>query len=168
MTTFQFSRLFARRLAVASLCPAALFGLACRESTEGRVPVYPARGQVLFKGKPLADALVVLRPADASGNPGIPQPTGRTDQEGKFRLHTYIGDDGAPPGSYLVGVSISPEYSETRDLMKNALNADSGKFKFQPPSKKDGPADRYQYPEKSKLTAEIKKGENEIPPLNLD
>ena len=44
-------------------------------------------------GKPLADALVVLRSSDpAARAAGTPQPTGRTDQNGRFQLHTYIGE----------------------------------------------------------------------------
>src|SRR5580704_13649166 len=103
------------------LALAAVFGCSGEEVTEARVPVHRARGQVLYKGKPLPEALVVLRPVEPAGkDSSLHPPTGRTDPEGKFQLHTYVGDDGAPAGSYLVAISISPAYSETRDLMKNA------------------------------------------------
>ena len=119
------------------------------------------RGQVLYKGKPLADALVVLRPVnpeDAGVAP--PQPTGRTDGEGKFLLHTYAGDDGAPVGSYLVGVSAAPAYPETRAMMKKVE-----------PAPKSAPVSigtQYADPAKSGLKAEIKAGQNEVPTFHLD
>jgi hypothetical protein len=149
------------RLVAACLAPLALLSGSCDGPTEGRVPVHPARGQVLYKGKPLADALVVLRPVDpATKEGGLPQPTGRTDPEGKFQLHTYLGDDGAPAGSYLVGISLSPAFSETRDLMK--------KVTATPKPATDVLGTRYIDPANSGLRAEIKPGENEIPPFQLN
>ena len=89
-------------------------------------------------------------------------PTGRTDADGKFQLHTYVGDDGAPVGSYLVGISLAPAYSETRDLMKNAKKTAA------PPRTMDVLGTRYNDPAKSGLKAEIKPGENELPPFHLE
>jgi hypothetical protein len=152
-----------RSLVAACLSPLVVVSVSCDEPTEARAPVHPARGQVLYKGKPLADALVVLRPVElATKEEGPPQPTGRTDPEGKFQLHTYVGDDGAPAGSYLVGISISPAFSEARDLMKNA--------QVTIPSKpaRDVLGTRYVDPGKSGLKAEIQPGPNEIPPFNLN
>jgi hypothetical protein len=141
-----------------------LFGPGCGESTESRVPVYPARGQVYHKGKPVADALVVLKPSDSAKAPaGIPQPTGRTDRDGKFELHTYMSNDGAPAGNYVVGITISPAYDEHRDLMKNALSA--APKATQPRIEIDL---RYTNPMQSGLKAEIKPGTNEIPRFNVD
>jgi hypothetical protein len=135
---------------------------ACGGSDGERLPVHPARGTVLYKGKPLADALVVLRPVNASAKQGgPPQSIGRTNSEGKFVLHTYVGDDGAPEGSYLVGISVSQAFSENRDLFENAK-----KKQVSRPAP-DPLGTRYSDPATSGLKAEIKPGENEIPPFEL-
>ena len=85
-----------------------------------------------YKGKPVPDALVAFHPAGAApaaskpgdGPPaGPPRPTGKTDAEGKFKLHTYVGDDGAPAGDYQVTVSFAGS-AETRNFMaKDASKA---------------------------------------------
>jgi hypothetical protein len=144
----------------AGLTLLAVMGCAGDEASEARLAVHPARGQVFYKGKPLPEALVVLRPVEPSNMQSLHQPTGRTDLEGKFQLHTYVGDDGAPAGSYVVGISLAPAFSETRDLMK--------KETAKPKPTPDVLGSRYADPAKSGLKAEIRPGENEIPPFNLD
>ena len=156
-------RALRKRLAAAGACAFAMLLCSCGGPTEPRLPVHAARGQVLYKGKPLPDALVVFRPVTPSTKEGgPPQPTGRTDAQGKFQLHTYIGDDGAPEGSYLVGISIAPAFHENRDLLQNA--------KSKQPSRPaaDLLGTRFADPVKSGLKAEIKPGENEIQPFNLN
>jgi hypothetical protein len=157
----NFRRHVLSRLFVACVISLALVGCSGDDSERPKVPVHPAHGQVLYKGKPLADALVVLRPVTpASGAADPPQPTGRTDPEGKFLLHTYAGDDGAPIGSYFVGVSSAPAYVETRPMMKKVE-----------PAPKAAPVSigtQYADPEKSGLRAEIRAGQNEIPTFNLN
>jgi len=131
----------------------------------GRVAVHPARGRVLYRGKPLADALVVFRPEATAAGPagaGVPQPTGRTDAEGNFLLHTYLGDDGAPAGPYLVGVTVSPAFSETRNVMRKDAAEPV------PRAVADAVAARYADPGRSGLKAEIKPAENAIPAFRLD
>lgn len=141
----------------------ALGGIACNQTPEGQVPVFPAQGQVLYKGKPLADALVVLHQPGSStqGQPSVPRPTGRTDGEGKFRLHTYTGDDGAPEGIYQVAISFAPPPADHADFLKKAAS------KQPPKATPDILQMRYTDPAKSNLKAEIKAGENVLPPYDL-
>jgi hypothetical protein len=155
---------FWSRFVAAGLPLLAVLGCSDDDSTGRRVPVYPARGQVLHKGKPLVDALVILRPVDkAAKDADVPQPTGRTDAEGKFLLHTYLGNDGAPAGSYQVGISVSPAFSETRNVMqKTATKPLLSK------AAADAIGARYSNPDNSGLKAEIKPVENEVPPFNLN
>jgi hypothetical protein len=158
LRTFRALRL---QFVAACLASLALLDCSCAEETEKRVEVHPARGQLLHNGKPVGDALVVLRPvASAAKDDRTPRPTGRTDHEGRFRLQTYLENDGAPAGSYLVGISISPAFAENRDLMKNATVA---------PKKpaEDVLGMRYADPAKSGLKLEIKPGTNEIPTFDL-
>jgi hypothetical protein len=157
----MFRRAVPSRLVVACIISLAVVSCSGDDTARPKVPVHPARGQVLYKGKPLADALVVLRPVTpVGGGAEPPQPTGRTDLEGKFLLHTYAGDDGAPIGSYIVGVSSAPAYPETREMMKKVE-----------PAPKAAPVSigtQYADPAKSGLKAEIKAGQNEIPTFNLN
>jgi hypothetical protein len=129
------------------------------ERPVGKHPVHPVEGQVLFQGKPLAGAEVSFHPVDeAKFGDSVPHPTGHTDNDGRFRLTTYTRDDGAPVGSYFVGVAgaARPE-SESADLLdpKRAL------------TKTDVLAGRYLDPRKSKLKAEVKDGSNSLPAFEL-
>lgn len=144
------------------LLPIVLFAFACGGPDEGRVPVHPAHGRVLYNGKPVAGALVVFRKVGSREKEGgPPSPTGRTDAEGKFQLHTYVGDDGAPEGSYAVGISLTQSFTENRNLMENAKT----KAVSKPPA--DVLGNRFIDPLKSGLKAEIKPGDNEIQPFDL-
>ncbi|MDR3623325.1 MAG: hypothetical protein P4L85_28590 [Paludisphaera borealis] len=135
----------------------------CGDDGDARVktPVHAARGEVFSKGKPLSGALVTLKPSVEVAD--VPWPTGRTDAEGKFRLHTYADGDGAPAGAYKIGVKTSPSAPENRSFLQ--------KVEAKTPSKgglSASAAARYADPENSSLTFEVKPGDNEIPTINLD
>jgi len=80
--------------------------IACNQTPEGRLPVYPVKGKVLHKGSPLVGALVVFEKSAGGATtgataPGAPAPiraTARTGTDGSFELMTYQGNDGAPAG----------------------------------------------------------------------
>jgi hypothetical protein len=72
-------------------------------------PVFPVKGEVFYEGKPAVGAVVFFHPLNAgiadSQNPASdPRPTGRVQENGSFELTTYKTNDGAPTGSYRVGV----------------------------------------------------------------
>ncbi len=125
----------------------------------GRFPTQPVKGRVLFQGKPLAGALVTFHPEDESKfTKDVPRPTGHTDEDGRFRLTTTTADDGAPAGAYLVAVAglARPQNEGTvlPDPKRPLIRADITKG-------------RYLDPKKSGLKAEVKEGEDEIPPFDL-
>jgi hypothetical protein len=132
----------------------------------GPIPVYPVNGQVTYQGKPVPGALVVFhgaRPAPApSASPGEndqsgpPTPVGKTDDDGKFKMHTYIGDDGAPVGSYKVTVTLAVG-GETRNVMAKVI----AKTQTVPLPIK------YADPKTTDITADVKEGENSIPTFEL-
>ncbi|WP_437222088.1 carboxypeptidase-like regulatory domain-containing protein [Planctomicrobium sp. SH661] len=68
---------------------------------EKRPKVFPASGQVLYKEKPLEEAMVVFHSEDKSATVFA-----RTDSQGRFRLATqaYGNADGAPAGQYQVTI----------------------------------------------------------------
>jgi hypothetical protein len=136
-----------------------LIAAGCESEPSNQRPVYPVRGRVLFAGRPLANALLVFQPVGLENGDSGPRPTGRTDVDGVFELHTYVGDDGAPEGNYLVAISLAPASRETNVFAK-----------IDPATAKRG-ADpiglRYAYPEKSGLKASVTAGKNALEPFEL-
>jgi hypothetical protein len=76
----------------------------CGAQNADRLAVFPVDGQVTLDGQPLANALVILHPRDAS-DPRALAARGQTDASGKFKVTTYEAGDGAPPGEYAVTVA---------------------------------------------------------------
>jgi hypothetical protein len=142
------------RFSTLGLLALAIAGCDDRPPT-GSIPVHPVNGQLVYKGKPLADALVTFHPASAS-EPGPIKPTGRTDADGNFRLHSYVGDDGAPAGDYRVSVSVA-NTSESRNVMIKATR--NANLVSLPPKFAD--------PASSGLTATVRTGENALGTLEL-
>jgi hypothetical protein len=144
-----------------------LSALSCDGSPPtGPIPVHPVAGQVTYQGKPVPGALVVFHAANpaatASTKPGEdaptgpPTPVGKTDDDGKFRMHTYIGDDGAPAGSYKVTVTLAVG-GETRDVMtKQVVKTQSVPLPL-----------KYADPKTSDINADVKTGDNNLPTFEL-
>ena len=112
-------------------------------------PVYPVSGQVLFAGRPLAEALVVFHPQDRTRR----SLTAHTDSSGRFRLTTQRPGDGAPSGVYVVTIEyrdLVQEGDERSRVGPNRLPA------------------RYAQPERSGLRCEIVAGANELTAWNLE
>jgi hypothetical protein len=127
---------------------ACALGVSCDRD---RAPTYPARGKVLFQGRPVGYATVVFHPVEEPGYRPV-RPAGRVAADGSFTLTTYAKNDGAPAGDYLVTV-------EWRLAEKTSGND------YQP-----GPnrlPERYSRPETSGLRARIEKGSNELEPFQL-
>src|SRR5262245_17612873 len=64
----------------------------------------PVRGQVLYRGGPVVEALVVFHPHH--GQYAGRKPLAYTDSQGRFSLTTLKADDGAVPGSYTITVEL--------------------------------------------------------------
>jgi len=91
-------------------------GCACSGGIS-RQEVHPARGKVLFEGKPVVGALIQFHPVDNS-SPNAPRPRARSGTDGTFEVSTYAAGDGAPAGRYLVTVSL--QSGEEDDRPKSA------------------------------------------------
>lgn len=79
------------------------------------VKTVPASGMLTYKGKPLADYMVVFYPENAR------PAAGKTDEHGRFQLGTNGPGDGAVAGVHRVAVNYGgPESSEPggKDEMK--------------------------------------------------
>jgi hypothetical protein len=139
-------------LASVPLALALLTGCGRDKNVPGRPPVYPASGQVVYKGQPLEGAFVSFTPTDGLTHGA----SGRTDAQGRFTLTTFDPGDGAPAGRYRVTVTKA----------KAIITPDPVDPEARPPLKVEQkhlvPA-KYSAPEKSGLEAEVtQSGENEF------
>ncbi|MBU6238083.1 MAG: hypothetical protein KGQ51_09645 [Planctomycetes bacterium] len=109
-----------------------LFG--CSDGLQQKT--YPVSGEVRWNGKPVKGITVVLRPTDKSKFKWQEIPQAITDESGKFAIHTYTSNDGAPAGEYLVGIALMDAVSEEGDdQVKRDLNAPKFPTKYADPEK---------------------------------
>lgn len=135
----------------AALALTALFAVGCGKAGPERIPVFPAEGSVLFDGKPVTGALVVLHPVGAAPDGKTMSARAQTDKDGHFKLSTYDTGDGVPLGEYTVTV-------EWRKLIQK-----DGEFK-------PGPnvlPPKYSQPTTSDLKVRIAEGPNVLEPFTL-
>ena len=103
--------------------------------TAGRPPVYPASGQVLLNGEPVADATVTFQPVDPAGKGG----SALTDANGYFEAQTFEPGDGLTEGVHNVALrkvqmvdrngNVVTEIREPGSVVeKNHLPAKYGKY----------------------------------------
>ncbi len=119
-------------------------------SRGGHTPVYPVTGRVLFKGKPAEGAQVTFVGLDQK-DPKTPKPGAQVKKSGVFRLSTYRSYDGAPAGRYAVTVIY-------RSSARKVDDENMGPDLLQ---------GRYADAKTTPLKAEIKTGNNELEPLDL-
>ena len=116
--------------------------------------LYPVKGKVLYKGQPLAKAVVSFSPK--GGNPdfkGLPS-TGLTEDDGTFTIKTG-GREGAPAGEYIVTITCLEEVAAKGGIANGA------------PEMKDKLGGAYGDQAKSKIFVTVKAGENQLDPFDL-
>jgi hypothetical protein len=129
----------------------ALLGDGCNAHPD-RLPVYPVRGKVLYQGQPAAGAYVSFHPADPDAKLPV-GPRAVVGGDGSFVLSTYVKEDGAPAGDYVVTV-------EWRKPVRRPDGETEPGPNLLPP--------RYQTPKTSGLRATVSaRSENELPPFQL-
>jgi hypothetical protein len=140
-----------RRLAWCFLVAPALFCLSC----SGQAKLNPVQGKVIYKDKPLAGAVVTFHLK--GGDPIKDTPaTGLTKEDGTFTVTTGQ-KEGARAGEYVVTIIASAPVKERKE----------GEITMAPPETKDRLNGAYANKDRSKLTAQIKDGPNEVPPFVL-
>lgn len=115
------------------------------------------QGQVLAKGKPLADVVLTFHPTTGDDITAI-RPTGMTGQDGTFTLSSGK-EEGAAPGEYVV---TAVWLKQPARPPKKTLSTDP------PPDPEDGFQGRYADRSHSTLKVTIKSGLNKLEPFNLD
>jgi hypothetical protein len=137
------------------LFPLSSFGIVCLLSGCSAGPQAPAcapvKGHVTYKGKPLAEAVVVLHHVGGDVE-GHQKPTATTDPNGDFTLTTFNQNDGAPPGDYEITVEQRALVTAGEEPVRSGPNV-------LPP--------KYAKPATSGLKYTVVDGENTIPPINL-
>jgi hypothetical protein len=124
--------------------------------------LYPVHGQVLYEGRPANGAIVFFHPQGAPAPTATDEsqggrisvadmPIGKVGPDGSFELTTSNRGHGAPAGRYAVTVLW------TAPAPANAGDADGPSYL---------PA-RYGVPTYSGLVAEVKEGDNHLPPMQL-
>lgn len=99
-----------------------LSALGCGSGSDIRV--YPTTGTVNYKGKPLENADITFMIAGKEGQPSTVLGTGRSDNQGKFKITTTVDAtmtlNGAVEGKHSVMVSkyIPPKGMTEADLEK--------------------------------------------------
>ena len=124
----------------------AVLGMSC---SDGRRPVFPVQGKVLFEGEPTPGAMVIFHPVN-DPDPRPPRPIARVGADGTFKPTTYGTGDGAPAGTYDMTVT----------WIADVDNQNVSKEDYREP--KNGVPDKYAKPDTSGLRIEIKKGPNEL------
>jgi hypothetical protein len=82
-----------------------LFLAGCGTPAEVRPDLFPAEGNLTINGKPAKGARVVLQLADGgSVDARGTRPTAKVEEDGRFQVTTYQSGDGAPAGTYQLGI----------------------------------------------------------------
>jgi hypothetical protein len=139
--------------------------LGCRG--DARVPVSPVRGQLMYQGRGIEGATVILHPAEGVDEAANKfRPFANTDAEGRFVLKTYTDDDGAPRGTYRVSVVFAG--------IRGASSSDDAKAPAAAGSERSSPAiplsvrQKYSNVDTAGITVTIHEGQNELEPINLE
>ncbi len=131
---------------------AAIAGCSAKEAP--RLTVFPVRGRILIDRRPPAGAELTLHPLVALEEPGNRSllPSARVQEDGSFRVGSYLADDGAPAGEYNI------------TLAWPKITIEGGEEVIGP----DQFNGRFNKPTNPIAKIRVKEEENEIPPIELN
>lgn len=136
-----------RRASVLSVVSCAMIVAGCSKQT---VPTHPVSGQVYYRNKPLAEALIVFHALDDS--PQSPnKPMAYTDADGNFTLTTLKQGDGAPVGEYAITIDLREAVLQGEEKVR------SGKSLL---------PERYRNPAKA-VRFRVEAGHNRVPRIDV-
>lgn len=107
-----------------------LISTGCSQQDDRRMqPTVPATVEVFHHGAPLKDCQVVLHPVAKEATPHRRAlPNGHTDAQGKTQLTSYIANDGAAEGDYVVTLMCKPVIGEEDGEPKYGPDKFAGKY----------------------------------------
>jgi len=132
-------------IAVGCLLAAAVAASGCSR----RPKTVRVTGVVTYQGKPVKDAAVLFAPE--KGRPA----TGVTDENGRFRLMTFVPGDGAVPGEYTVAIDAHESLGPKKNGETGEDLGPPGKVRWIVPEK-------YSQLDKSGLRVTVASGQPEI------
>jgi hypothetical protein len=129
-----------------------LLSVGCNKKKLPGPPTHPVHGKVFYQGRPAVDFCVALYPIQPWPGPQF-APSGMTDSNGEFKIHSYQPGDGAPAGEYTATFvwpqKLTPEQEADGVMAVDQLQK------------------RYADPKKSTFRVTIQEGDNELPPFQL-
>lgn len=90
--------------------------------TKDRPPVYPASGQVLLNGEPVAKATLVFQPLGEGGKPGF----ALTDDKGNFNAQTFEEGDGLTEGKHRVSIKKTLMVDSAGKIVETVVDDGAG------------------------------------------
>ncbi len=147
----------------AVLVPMLLAGGGCGGPADPRPARVAFEARVMFEGKPVADAVVVLAPLDPKGAAA----SGTSQSDGLVRFSTFGSQDGVVPGSY--GISVMKTVVEEAPVLDSSdPSYDPLKAERQVPKSRELLPERYKTPAKSGLTVDVVEATTEPHVLDLE
>ena len=145
------SRTFACRVTAALAGMGAVLVLGCGDPS-GLPKRYPVSGTVTYQGKPVEKGRINFIPTQADG-----RAAGGEIENGEYSLTTAEPGDGAIPGSYKVTIiAVEVDTTKLKEIAKGGqFHHDKAFAKAVRTAKKLVPS-KYQLPDTSGLTAEVK------------
>lgn len=134
-----------RALSAALVALVAIAGCS-QKKADNRKAVYPVHGKLLVNDQPAPGAMLVLHPV--GGAYDAERPVATVGADGSFDLTTYVGNDGAPAGEYVV----------TAQWYLSADKEAPGPWPNVIP-------DKYAKPQSSDLRVRVAEGPNELQPI---
>ncbi len=88
------------------LLAGSMIGVGCGEAERPELTVFPVSGSIRIDGKPPVGAEIRCRPSHPLKDPAHRsiEPFAFVERDGTFKIGTYLGDDGAPPGEYSLTI----------------------------------------------------------------
>ncbi|MBM3995038.1 MAG: DUF4198 domain-containing protein [Planctomycetes bacterium] len=115
------------------------------------VPTHPVHGEIYYRGRPVAEAIVVFHPLGDNPATAI-KPMAHTDAQGRFTLTTLTPGDGAPPGDYAITVELREAVLVGEEKTRTGQSL---------------LAKRYSSPDKSPLRFRVMPGDNTVPRIEV-
>ena len=140
----------------AAICLATGMLLGCESERPAGPPVFPVQGELRFDGEPMTGASVTFHRTGEGAETGSYYPRATVDEQGVYRLSTFVSDDGAPAGDYVVTVYWPDPKVVARDPY--------GESEQLPP---DLLRRRFATPEASNLRARIPTAPTRLAPVDL-
>jgi hypothetical protein len=87
----------------------------------------PVEGTLTLDGKPIGKAAVIFA-LDGEGPAAAVRSVGQTDEQGRFRLRTESGQEGAVPGQHRVTIEDLAWYDAPRDVEGSVIKLPKRRF----------------------------------------